>query len=192
MGSEIRERILDEATNLFAHKGYSGTSMREVAEAVGCTKPALYYHYKSKADLFVAAITAVMSFHNETLKTMLIQDTPVRERLKMGIQVYINNVQTHPAAMKLLITAQHAPESKGTPKVDILSIHEAQRSMLKSLLKEGIRRGEIRPGFDVEPLSVSLIGLINIWGMCSLLGQPVPDHVSDHILDIFFHGVAPS
>lgn len=192
MASELRARILEEATRLFAHQGYSGTAMREVAEAVGCTKPALYYHFKSKSDLYVATITDVMGFHDETLQTMLIQDAPVRDRLKMGIEAYIQNVQTHPSAMKLLITAQHAPESSGTPRVDILSIHEAQRMMLKSLLQEGIRRGEIRTEFDVEPLSVSLIGLINIWGMCSLLGQPVPENVPDHILDIFFHGVAPS
>ena len=51
--SELRTRILREATRLFAEKGYAATSVREVVEASGCTKPALYYYFKSKDALFL-------------------------------------------------------------------------------------------------------------------------------------------
>jgi AcrR family transcriptional regulator len=46
-----RERILEVALALFAEKGYDATSMREIAEALGITKAALYYHFDSKADI---------------------------------------------------------------------------------------------------------------------------------------------
>ena len=46
-----RERILDVALALFADKGYEATSMREIAEGVGITKAALYYHFDSKAEI---------------------------------------------------------------------------------------------------------------------------------------------
>jgi AcrR family transcriptional regulator len=46
-----RERILDAALTLFAEKGYEATSMREIAEQLGITKAALYYHFESKADI---------------------------------------------------------------------------------------------------------------------------------------------
>src|SRR4051794_38444713 len=46
-----RERILDAALRLFADKGYEATSMREIAEELGITKAALYYHFDSKADI---------------------------------------------------------------------------------------------------------------------------------------------
>jgi AcrR family transcriptional regulator len=43
-----RERIPQVALRLFAEKGYEATSMREIAEHLGITKPALYYHFDSK------------------------------------------------------------------------------------------------------------------------------------------------
>ena len=46
-----RERILDAALTLFADRGYDATSMREIAEQLGMTKAALYYHFDSKADI---------------------------------------------------------------------------------------------------------------------------------------------
>jgi AcrR family transcriptional regulator len=46
-----RERILAVALTLFADKGYDATSMREIAEQLGITKAALYYHFDSKADI---------------------------------------------------------------------------------------------------------------------------------------------
>jgi AcrR family transcriptional regulator len=49
--SGTRKRILDAALALFAEKGYEATSMREIAEQLGITKPALYYHFDSKEDI---------------------------------------------------------------------------------------------------------------------------------------------
>jgi len=46
-----RARILDAALTLFAERGYDATSMREIAEHVGTTKAALYYHFASKGDI---------------------------------------------------------------------------------------------------------------------------------------------
>jgi len=51
-----RERILDAALTLFADRGYEATSMREIAEQLGITKPALYYHFDSKADIVRAML----------------------------------------------------------------------------------------------------------------------------------------
>jgi len=50
----MRERILDVALELFNEEGYDATSLREIAERLGVTKAALYYHFKSKADILLA------------------------------------------------------------------------------------------------------------------------------------------
>lgn len=49
-----RDRILDAALDLFIEKGYEGTSLRELAERLGFTKAALYYHFASKDDILMA------------------------------------------------------------------------------------------------------------------------------------------
>jgi AcrR family transcriptional regulator len=48
-----RERILDVALELFNEKGYDGTSLREIAERLGVTKAALYYHFERKEDILL-------------------------------------------------------------------------------------------------------------------------------------------
>ena len=47
----MRERILDEALDLFVEKGFDNASLRELAERMGFTKAALYYHFQSKEDI---------------------------------------------------------------------------------------------------------------------------------------------
>lgn len=48
----MKERILEEALKLFAHSGYMGTSMNDIAARLGVTKAALYKHYTSKQEIF--------------------------------------------------------------------------------------------------------------------------------------------
>jgi AcrR family transcriptional regulator len=49
-----RERVLDVALDLFTEKGFDRTSLREIAEKLGVTKAALYYHFASKDDILMA------------------------------------------------------------------------------------------------------------------------------------------
>lgn len=53
-GKTTRERVLDVALDLFVEQGYDKASLREIAEQVGFTKAALYYHFASKTDILMA------------------------------------------------------------------------------------------------------------------------------------------
>ena len=52
-GDETRERIVDVALEMFNERGYERTSLREIAERLGVTKAALYYHFRSKEDILL-------------------------------------------------------------------------------------------------------------------------------------------
>ncbi|MET9108135.1 TetR/AcrR family transcriptional regulator [Streptomyces zhihengii] len=51
---DTRQRIQDVALELFAEQGYEKTSLREIAEALGVTKAALYYHFRTKEDILIS------------------------------------------------------------------------------------------------------------------------------------------
>ncbi len=70
-----RERILDVALDLFIEKGFDGTSLREIAEQLGFTKAALYYHYASKDDILMALHMRLHDVGREGLKQLT--DAPV-------------------------------------------------------------------------------------------------------------------
>jgi AcrR family transcriptional regulator len=65
-----RDRILDIALDLFTEKGYENTSLRDIADAMGFTKAAIYYHFRSKEDIFMALhmrLHAAFGLHLEAL-----------------------------------------------------------------------------------------------------------------------------
>ncbi len=56
----MRARILETATSLFVERGYDGVAMREISDACGITKAALYHHFAGKADLLSEIFTAYL------------------------------------------------------------------------------------------------------------------------------------
>jgi AcrR family transcriptional regulator len=67
---DTRQDILDTSLELFAEQGYEKTSLRQIAEAVGVTKAALYYHFPSKQELLLALFEPVAALQDELLEEM--------------------------------------------------------------------------------------------------------------------------
>lgn len=69
---DARQRILTEATRLFAAAGFDGTSLKDVADAVGVSKPAVLHHFGSKEDLRTAVIESILSHWHKELPRLLL------------------------------------------------------------------------------------------------------------------------
>ena len=67
LAGDAREEIQSAALELFATNGYAQTSLREVAERLGISKAALYYHYRSKDDLLRALMEPLVRDGEELL-----------------------------------------------------------------------------------------------------------------------------
>jgi AcrR family transcriptional regulator len=79
--ADTRARILDVALELFTEHGFEGTTLQQIADRLGFTKAALYYHFRSKDDLLqaliapvVAEVDALLSAHEDE------PDTPAERR----------------------------------------------------------------------------------------------------------------
>jgi len=73
--SSTRDRILDVALDLFVEHGFDGTSLRQIAEPLGMTKAALYYHFESKEAILMALHMRLHEFGRVLLAT--VGDEPV-------------------------------------------------------------------------------------------------------------------
>jgi AcrR family transcriptional regulator len=73
--ASTRDRILNVALELFTEKGFDGTSLREIAERLGVTKAAIYYHFASKDDILMALHMRLHEFGKDALSQMT--DEPV-------------------------------------------------------------------------------------------------------------------
>jgi len=65
--ASTRERILDVAQDLFTDQGFDGTSMREIAQRLNISKPAIYYHFASKEEILMALHMRLHEFGHAAL-----------------------------------------------------------------------------------------------------------------------------
>jgi AcrR family transcriptional regulator len=65
-----RQRILDIARELFARQGFTGTSIADIAGELGTTTAALYYHFRSKADILNALLEEPMAAYTRIIETL--------------------------------------------------------------------------------------------------------------------------
>jgi AcrR family transcriptional regulator len=71
---ETRQRILDIALELFAERGFAGTSVADIAGRLGTSKAALYYHFRSKAEIAEALIAGPLKAYG-----LLVESAPGRD-----------------------------------------------------------------------------------------------------------------
>ncbi|ODU22978.1 MAG: hypothetical protein ABT15_04045 [Pseudonocardia sp. SCN 73-27] len=69
--TDTRAQIREVALELFAERGYDGTSLREIAERLGITKAAVYYHYKTKEEIVGALFDDFLSGVDEIVEWAL-------------------------------------------------------------------------------------------------------------------------
>jgi AcrR family transcriptional regulator len=189
--SELRQRILLASVQLFSENGYGSTSVREVVEAVGCTKPALYYHFGSKQELYLEAVQTCLGEVVADLGDVAASGGPARDRLERVVEVLLGRVQQHPERVRLILTAEHRPSGDGTPEVDLLSLHMEMMSVLGALVAEGQIAGAVRRDIDPLDLALAFIGMIHVHTLSALYGVQRCSDVPTQLTDIFFSGAQP-
>ncbi len=104
-----RSLILDAAVEEFSARGFSGTSMANIADAAGMSRPALYQHFKNKSDIFVSAFTAMIDAAVDRALAELAIDQSTGERLDGMLQRFDGDLWERMAASphseELLATA---------------------------------------------------------------------------------------
>jgi AcrR family transcriptional regulator len=116
---DTRERIQAVALELFAEQGYEKTSLREIAERLGVTKAALYYHFKSKEDIvsslvedYFGQINALIEWGRSQPRTAEVRGAVLNRYFGIvedGSEVF-RMIQQNQAALSALAAAKHRSE----------------------------------------------------------------------------------
>lgn len=97
-----RRQLFTVALELFAERGFHATSMNQIAEAAGVTKPVLYQHVTSKRALYLELLDHVGSDLLETITKATAEATSPREQVEMGFIAYFRFVRDDHDAFRLL------------------------------------------------------------------------------------------
>ncbi|MEV4318330.1 helix-turn-helix domain-containing protein [Actinocrispum sp. NPDC049592] len=106
--SDTRSRIQEVALELFAEQGYDKTSLREIAERLGVTKAALYYHFKTKEEIVTSLFEAAFAGINR-LVDWAAEREPTPENRRELLRLYAHGVSDGQAfrLMRLMQDSQH-------------------------------------------------------------------------------------
>lgn len=97
-----RRQLLDVALEQFAGRGFHRTSMDEIAEAAGVTKPVLYQHFGSKRDLYLELLDDVGGQLMEAIGSATASAASPRQKVESGFRAYFDFVAEHRHAFTLL------------------------------------------------------------------------------------------
>ncbi len=182
------DRILMSSLQLFSAKGYDATSVREICEAAGITKPTLYHFYGSKEGVYRALVDGVLAPFTADVERLLAGDGSVRERLRAVARAYFERARTHPDVVRFIFGLVHNPPSSA-PDVDIPSFYRNLVAKVAGAVEEGVATGELKPAATGVRMLVYMGALAEAVCGFLILGEPgLDDGLADGLVDTVLDG----
>ena len=154
----LRHRIIVEATRQFVERGFDGTSMREIADACGVTKAALYYHYPGKADLLLDILGAYLDAMAQAVAVGRASDPSPAAQLRAVIAGLFGFPPEGRAVIRLALhDLRHLPEADRSGFG--ASYHERFLNPLADIVRDGIAAGEF-PAHDPMTIVWIILGML--------------------------------
>ena len=153
------ERIVAAAVELFYNRGYSNTTLEQVAESLNVTKPFIYSHFKSKNELLAEICGRAIRISHEVLNRTVAEYRTPTEKLEALARDFMLTVLNHQAHAVI-----YSREEKELHEEDREAINVMRRQFdrrFAALLEEGVSAGEFT--VDDVPLAALAIGGIVGW-----------------------------
>ena len=180
----LRERILESAARLFAEREFDLVLVDEVAANAGVGKGSVYRQFRSKEELYAAAVIGGFAELQREIRVALAGCTSVREQIATIVRRALIFFRGRRQFFALLRDPKALPPSQERQ-------YREQRNELSRLisgvLDDGVKRGAMKPGIDTRIAAESLLGMmrgINRYGR----EYSTPDRAVDIVTSIFLDG----
>jgi AcrR family transcriptional regulator len=184
--------ILDAARKVFAEKGFSETTMDQVAECAGIAKGTLYLYFRSKRDIYMAALMEGIRSLNNDSRRKVEAAAGVREKLRAFIETRVGYFEQHRDFFLIYhseVGNLRVPQATHEGQMSELYLEQAQ--MLEEVLKQAAAAGEIR---ELRPDSTAFTVCDMTRGVIvqRLLGWSRAELNDDiqHLIGLIWRGIA--
>lgn len=138
-----RAEIVKSALELFAEKGYDGTTINDIAKAAGITPGAIYRHFKSKEELGKEIFDTLISNYSGELAEIVESQKNLEDRIRNTVLLTYHYYEKYPAAVCFVLKSQHNFwDSLGE---GITHPH----LIFNRIINEGLQNGEIASGTPI-------------------------------------------
>jgi AcrR family transcriptional regulator len=155
----IENELLERAADLFAERGFNGASLKDIADAMGMTRPAIYHYFDSKESLLEALVSGLTEGRARELAALRRQtDLSPIEQLRMATEIMVKAMARHPARFRLLIQSEldlpaRLTEKNNKAKRDVLA-------QLTAIVEAGIKSGDFQ-ATDPRLAAFAVLGMSN-------------------------------
>jgi len=184
-GKERREQLLDIGRTLFADKGFDGTSVEEIADKAGVSKPVVYEHFGGKEGLYAVVVDREVRRLLERI-TASLQGNHPRELLEQAAGALLDYVEKDTDGFRILVRDSPVASSGGT-----------FASMISDIATqvEHVLAGEFKSrGYDPKLAglySQALVGMVALTGQWWLdARKPKRDEVAAHLVNLAWNGLS--
>jgi AcrR family transcriptional regulator len=187
-----RQRILKAALKQFAHSGYAGTSVAGIVSAAKVAKPALYYYFRNKADLYQALVDSALDERFRLMQEAAARGKILREKL-VEILAALFEFQTENRELVRLAFATAFASAGEIPESTVyLAKRDRNFDFVHTLIKKELAAGRLNRKFDSKELAFGIHGLMNVYMMAHLL---LPNHkldrkTAERSVELFLSGAA--
>jgi TetR/AcrR family transcriptional regulator, cholesterol catabolism regulator len=173
-----RTELRREAARLFAERGYHGTSIGDLADALGVQKATLYAHIQSKQDLLYETMREGADAFHAALDAIP-EQLPVTEKIRLALRGHLRVVAEQLDVATVFV--QEWRYLEGERRDEIVAERRRYEERIRALFREGRELGELRTDLDDSTAALLTLSAAN-WAYTWL--QPGRD--TDELADRFF------
>lgn len=188
--TSVRKRLMDAAILLFTNRGYAATSVREIVEMAGVTKPALYYHFDSKEGIYLAILDDLVKIADHVVAASRVEEGTAKERIESFLTHVFEHFERRKAEVRMINAVFWGP-AQGVPHFDFETFHRMFQDFVREAVVEGIASGELR-SLDPDAVTLAIVGVLS-FNMDLNLAHPELGLGQDGLrrtLDLVFSGIA--
>jgi AcrR family transcriptional regulator len=190
--STTRRHILRAALKSFARCGYAATSVQHIVDTARVSKPALYYYFADKAQLFQALVEQAHDERYRLMQAAAERGGTVAEKLEQIVAAVFEFSLRNRELMRLAFATAFAASGEGPGRANCLEKGRRNYEFIRTLIKQGQAAGELDRRFSVDDLAMGIYGQLNSYVMVRLLVPdcPLDRRTARQIVRLFLEGAA--
>ena len=180
-----RRELSRQAARLFAEKGYHGTSIGDLAQALGVQKGSLYAHIEGKEDLLYETMREGAEAFHAGLDAIP-EQLPVTERIRLALRAHLRVV-----AEQLDVATVFVQEWKyleGSRREEVVAERRRYEERIRELFREGREQGELRADLDETAAVLLFLSAAN-WAYTWLREGAGTDALADRFYAVLVDGL---
>ncbi len=156
----VRRKIIDTASALYARKGFTATSIEEIAEAAGVSLPVTYHYVRNKSEIMRLIMEDVLQAFRDGLTTQIKGVADPEERLAIAVVLYHRVLDQQRDKVLLIYQKSSALDRASRARVMQLEVEVAE--IFGAIIREGVESGVFKAA-DVDLMAYNILILAHMW-----------------------------